>query len=451
MGSVGINFGSATSGTGFDVASTVNSILAIERTPETAWATQTTALQAQDAVLSSLGSDVSSLSKALSSLTSFDGVFAQVQGASSNTNAVALTSVGSTAQSGSHTLTVQRLAATAQQYSNAIPASATLSGTVTLQTAAASTATTISIPAGASLSVVAKQINQSGAGVKAAVLSDSNGQYLSITSGQSGAAGNLTITSNAQDSSGTTVSFAGAQTGTDAQYTLDGVTLTSGSNTITGALQGVSFQLTGVSSTGATIQLAPDESGVEAALQTFVSAYNTLSTALTAQEGKDSSGKAEPLYGSSLVSEVQSSLSAAFAYQPTGSNTGLSLAALGLSLSENGTLSLDTGTLGTALANDFDGASQSFLNARSFGQNLSSALNGIGSTGSGSIAMALSNNSSEETTLASNKTTLEGRLSTYSANLTAELTKANQILQAIPQQLDEVNQVFYSISGYKNS
>ncbi len=46
MGTVGINFGSATSGTGFDVTSTVTSIMANMRAPETAWATQTTALTA---------------------------------------------------------------------------------------------------------------------------------------------------------------------------------------------------------------------------------------------------------------------------------------------------------------------------------------------------------------------------------------------------------------------
>ncbi|WP_419803979.1 flagellar filament capping protein FliD [Terriglobus sp.] len=451
MGSVGINFGSATSGAGFDVASTVSSILAIQRTPETAWAAQTTALQAQDTVLTKLGSNVSAVSTALASLTSFDGMFSQVQGASSNTDAIVLTSVGSTAQSGSHTLTVQHLATTAQQSSSAVAASATLSGTLTLQTAGASAATTLSIASGSSLSQVATQINNSSAGVKATVLTDSSGQYLSLTSRQSGAAADLIVTSNAQNSNGTALSFTASQTGTDAKYRLDGVDLTSSSNSVTNALAGVSFQLTGVSSSGVTVQIAPDESGIVTALQNFVSAYNTLSTSLTAQEGKDSAGNAEPLYGSTIISEIQSSLSAAFAFQPSGSANGLSLASLGLALSQDGTLSLDTGTLGATLASNFEGVSQSFLNAGSFGQNLTTALNGTSATGTGTIGLALNNNSSEESTLANNKTTLEARLATYSANLTKELTLANQILQAIPQQLNEVNQMFYAISGYKSS
>ena len=279
MASVGINFGSATSGAGFDVASTVSSIMALERTPETAWANQTAALQAQDTALTALGTNASSLSTALSSLTSFDGVFSRMQGATSDPSAVALTSVGSTAQSGTHSMSVTRLAITAQQYSSAIGPSASLSGTLTLQTAGATAATTISVLAGSSLRDVAAQINRSAAGVQAAVLSDSTGQYLSLTSKQSGAAGDLAVSSSMQDSGGNGVSFSVAQAGSDAQYKLDGVSLTSGSNTISGALPGVSLQLTGVSS-GVTLQIAPDESGIETALQSFVSAYNTLSKSL---------------------------------------------------------------------------------------------------------------------------------------------------------------------------
>ncbi len=50
MGTVGINFGSATSGQGFDVASTVTQIQASEQAIETPWKNQLTALQAQDSV-----------------------------------------------------------------------------------------------------------------------------------------------------------------------------------------------------------------------------------------------------------------------------------------------------------------------------------------------------------------------------------------------------------------
>ena len=55
MGTVGLSFGSATSGQGFDVASTVTQIQASEQAIETPWQNQLTALQAQDTVLLDFG------------------------------------------------------------------------------------------------------------------------------------------------------------------------------------------------------------------------------------------------------------------------------------------------------------------------------------------------------------------------------------------------------------
>jgi len=106
MGTVGINFGSATSGQGFDVASTVTQILASEQAIETPWKNQLTALQAQDTVLSTLGSHLATLTTSLQALTDFSGVFSEKQGSSSNTNLLSLSSASVTASAGSHTIVV---------------------------------------------------------------------------------------------------------------------------------------------------------------------------------------------------------------------------------------------------------------------------------------------------------------------------------------------------------
>ncbi len=73
MGTVGLNFGSATSGQGFDVASTVTQIQAAEQAIETPYKSQLTALQAQDTVFTSLGTDLSTLTTSLQALTDFHG------------------------------------------------------------------------------------------------------------------------------------------------------------------------------------------------------------------------------------------------------------------------------------------------------------------------------------------------------------------------------------------
>ena len=55
MGTVGLNFGAATSGTGFDVSSTVAEIVGNLQNVETPWNTQLTTLESQDTAISSLG------------------------------------------------------------------------------------------------------------------------------------------------------------------------------------------------------------------------------------------------------------------------------------------------------------------------------------------------------------------------------------------------------------
>src|SRR5579875_3578622 len=110
MGTVGLAFGSATSGAGFDVSSTVTQILAIQQGVETPWKNQLTTLQSQDTAFSTLGTDLSTLSTKLQALTDFDGVMYEKTGSSSNTDVVALSSADSTSTAGSHQITVSQLA-----------------------------------------------------------------------------------------------------------------------------------------------------------------------------------------------------------------------------------------------------------------------------------------------------------------------------------------------------
>ena len=51
--------------------------------------------------------------------------------------------------------------------------------------------------------------------------------------------------------------------------------------------------------------IANDNSGVESAMSQFVSDYNSLVSAMNTQEGNDSSGNPEPLFGSPTLSLLQ--------------------------------------------------------------------------------------------------------------------------------------------------
>lgn len=330
MGTVGLNFGSPTSGTGFDVTSTVSTIVANLQKVETPWKTQLSSLESQDTALSSLGTLLSKLSTDVSQLTDFTGVLAQKTGSSSDINVLQLTSASSAAVAGTHEVAVKSLAKTSSGYLTAITnASDQLSGSITIKVGSG-TARTINVgSSNNTLAGLASAINSAGVGVTASVLTDSKGSRLSLVSGTSGGNGELAVTSSIVDASNSNASLAynEAVKGVDAQLTVDGVDLSSGSNTVTNLIPGVTFQLLAPSAQLSDGSLQPlqviignDNSGVESAIDQMVTDYNSLMVAVNTQQGKDSSGNPEPLFGSPTLSLLEQQLiSGANTQNPNGS------------------------------------------------------------------------------------------------------------------------------------
>jgi len=470
MGTVGINFGSATSGAGFDVSSTVSAIVANLKAVETPWQDQLTALKAEDTAITSIGSDLSALSTSLQSLTDFQGVMASKLGSSSDPNVLSLSSAGATAVAGSHSVVVSRLAQTSSYYTDPIAGSETLTGALTIQVGSGA-ATTIPVPAGATLVSYAAAINGADIGVKASVITDSQGSRLSIVSQTSGAAGQLTITNGgtvpaSTDANGnpvpaTTYSALTDATsssaiglnqglpGQDALLNVDGVNIDSASNTVSTAIPGVTFQLLSADpTTTIQVQIANNNTAVASAFSSLVSAYNTVVKDLATQEGKGASGAPQPLYGNPIVSQLQSALSLALT---SGAASGgiNNLAQLGISVNLDGTLSLSTSTLDSTLNANYSGVVGFLQDAGGFGQNLKTTLDTLGNQNPvGALTLAAAANAAQETTLTDSITSQDKLIATQQTNLTNELNLANHILQAIPQQLSEIDQLYNAITGY---
>lgn len=312
MGAIGLNFGSPTSGTGFDVSATVAAIVSNLRAVETPWQNQLKSLQGQDTVLSNLGTLFSNLSNDLSQLTDFQGALAQKTGSSSNTSILDLTAASPTATAGTHTVVVNSLAQTSSGYLTPITnASDSLAGSITIQTGGGSSKTITLDSSNNTLSGLAAAINSSGVGVTATVLTDSAGSRISIVSGTSGAMGNLTVTSSITDTTNNNaaLNYTSAVTGADASLSIDGISLRSSSNTVSNLIPGVTFQLLSSSpSTQIQVVIGNYTTGVESAIGAFVKDYNSLISAVNSQEGNDSSGNSQPLYGSPTLSLLQQQL-----------------------------------------------------------------------------------------------------------------------------------------------
>lgn len=471
MGTVGINFGSATAGGGFDVTTTVASMVANLKAIETPWTSQLTTLKAQDSAFTSIGTDLASLSTSLLALTDFQGVLASKQGSSSDTNLLALTSAGPTATAGSHTVVVTKLAHTSSDYTDPIPATHTISGGLTIQVGAGAA---VAIPAvsGTSdtLTTYAAAINFAGIGCTASVISDTTGSRLSLVSQTSGLAGQLTVTSGgtvpATTINGITtpaVTF-GALTdtiaaaalgmntgllGQDAILKVDGISIDSGSNIVSTAIRGVTFQLLATApDTEIQIEIANDNSTVETTFSSLVNSYNAVVKDIKGQEGTDSSGHAQPLFGNTIISQLQSTLSLALTSGKASGSIG-SLDQLGITVNQDGTLALNSTILNSALNTNYQDVVGYLQNSDSFGLTLQNTLDQLGSQSpTGALTLALRANTSQEATLNSNLTQQDALIATKTTDITAQLNLANEILQAIPQQLDEVNQLYSAMTGY---
>ncbi|MGO9326493.1 MAG: flagellar filament capping protein FliD [Terracidiphilus sp.] len=327
MGTVGLSFGSPTSGAGFNVSSTVAEIVGNLQNVETPWKTQLTSLESQDSTISSLGTLFSNLSNDMSSLTDFQGILAQKEGSSSDQSVLELTAASSSATAGTHSVVVNNLAQTSSGYLDSITnASDALSGSMTIKLGNGTTenvvigtgsaANTIYTGSGKdTLADIASAINSANLGLTANVLADSSGSRLSLVSGTSGAAGQLTVASSLADPTAGALAYNVGVIAKDASLTIDGVPLTSASNTVTNLIPGVTFQLLAPSAeeSGNTqeqvqVVIANDNSGVESTVNQFVTDYNSLISAINTQEGNTSSGTPEPLFGSPTLSLLQQQL-----------------------------------------------------------------------------------------------------------------------------------------------
>ena len=449
MGAVGLSFGSPTSGQGFDVATTVAAIVANLTAAETPYKTQLTNLHAEDTVISNLGTLMSTLSTDIDNLSGATGALSALTGSSSDTGVLQLTGASTGATAGTHSIVVSQLAQTASAYGSPVASTDSLSGSLSIQVGTGAAISVAVDSTNDTLSGLAASINQSNAGVTASVIEGSSGAQLSLVSGTSGAAGGITL-----DASGLTdattnagITFTSGPAAQDAMMTVDGIAATSSSNTVTSVLPGVTFQLLGTSTAPVQVNILNDTSTMSTAVTTLVKDYNAVVSALTTQEGNTTAGAAEPLYGNPLVATLQEQLESAISGSGTSGTSTLS--SIGIAVNANGSLSLDSDTLATALSTNFNSVVGLFQGVGGVGETLTSTVDALGSTlPTGVLALAASENASQETDLNSTITALGTNITAQTASLTASLNAANETLQSIPLQIQEVNQLYSAITGY---
>jgi flagellar hook-associated protein 2 len=344
-------------GSGLDTGALVDALVGVERQGEQPMQTKLTNTNASIQNLSSVSSLLAKLKAASDGLDTAADV-GSYKASSSSTAIVA--SASGLASPGKYSMTVDKLAQEQRTYSNTIGSAGTAlgqSGTLTLGVGSGATQD-ISIAATDTIDNVMAKINSAGLRVTASSFFDGTAFRIQLRGQDTGAANALSITET-----GTTFGFNTTgntvQQAQDAQIKLDGFTVKSSTNQITGAIPGVTLALTATSTDPVTVAVDSDPTALQTKLKAVVDAYNAVVTKVKALGGTSSVKPTDPiLAGDSTLRSIHNRLSSALQTMASGSGSYNTLGSIGLSLDRTGLLSLDSDKLNKALSNDAAGVTK---------------------------------------------------------------------------------------------
>lgn len=340
-------------GSGLNLEGLVADLMKVERQPLVNLQQQVSSFNTKISAMGSLASKLSALQTAAKGLRpdvlqSALDKFGTYKGTVGNESVATLT-MGDGARSGSYSLEVTQLA---QGQKSQLSAGNLNGGTINFSFADSSKNFSVT-PSGNSLTSIANAINQAGKGVTATVINGDSGQQLVLT-GETGAENAFTV-----GGAGITGSATSIQAAQDAQLKLDGISITSSSNTVKDAVTGVSLQLK-ATNIGAptTMTVEADYSDkLQKGLEDFVKAFNdVISTVKTLGAYDAEKQTAGALNGNRVLREAETTLRNLVFDQnsPLTDQNGeaMMLSKLGITFQKDGTLSLDSDKLKAAIDKD---------------------------------------------------------------------------------------------------
>jgi flagellar hook-associated protein 2 len=387
--------------------------------PITQLTTQETADKADISAWGSIQGSVSSLSSVLSGIA--DIASTNTLKASSTAASIATATAASSAVAGTYSLSSATLAKTQEIYS-AVQSSAAKNigagsaGKLTFTLTSGKTETVTVQPANQTLTGIAAAINAVDGGVQASVIGTSTGARLVLQSSAPGSAngfgfsgsGGLAALKYSSASAGG--SFTRAQTAADAGVKINGVPITSTSNTISSAVKGLTIKLIG--SGTAAITVASSAGSISGAVSAVATNLNAAIATIASEtkyvapkssaSASASSAKSGPLLGNFTASNLSTQLLAAVS---GAAASGLSATGIGLTVGSTGKVTFSSATFDTAYAANPTGVAALLTKIHSSLSTLTIGALGSGSasggTNKGSIAAQTAAQQNAITTLQS--------------------------------------------------
>ena len=448
---------SAAGGSVINVSSLVSQLVAATRAPQdTQIANQTSAVTTKISALGTLKSALSTFQSSLGAIstpTAFNS-----ESATSSAPSIFTASVGNGAVNGNYSVAVNSLASAQQLLSGPfVGGSSTPIGIGTLTLGLGTSSFNVTIDStNNTVAGVAAAINGAAGnpGVTAAVIQGTDGAHLLLSSSQTGSASALTVTESDAGNGLAALTYGPANTtnytqsapAADASFSIAGVAYISPSNTVADALSGVSFTLLGTTPTGspASLTVATDTTTVTNNIQSFVTAYNTLQTALAGLGNYDATtATAGPMLGDPLLQGVKGQIDKAL-YSQVGSASYNTLASIGITTQKDGSLAVNSATLQKALSGNFSAISQLFSSTNGVAAQLNSQIGAALASG-GAIDSRSKTLTTQNTALSTQTTKLNDQMNALTASLTQQYTSLNTLLSSLQTTSAYLTQAFAAL------
>lgn len=447
---------------GMDTASLVTSLVNIENQP-------VIQLQNEQQNVENASSTISAFSTALGNLTTStmalsDPTTFQGMQATSSSSALAATATGAP-QAGQWSVSVSAIAQAQRTMSNGATDTTSalgVSGTLGITMGNGKTAS-VAVTAGESLSQIATSLSQSGLPIQASIFYDGSQYHLMVSGTSTGKDNSITFDESGLSSSGSfslglSTASNTMQPAQDASLTVDGVPVTSSTNLVTDAIPGVNLALTQPTTSAATITIAPDDSSVEQQIQSFVTAFNNVIATGHADAGYGTTAAQNSiLQGDQAINGSLDQLSQIVAEQLPGNSSQYgSLASVGISLNDDGTLSFDTSTFEAAMQADPAAVQQVFVTDSATDTTgimglLTSTINSITDSNDGAVPAEIQAFQTRNTQIGSQVTQLQQQVTDYQTQLQNEFTQMNTMLAEYKQQANALNEQFNQSSSSSSS
>ncbi len=438
-----------------DVASIVSNLVANKRAAtDKALADQATANTTQVSAIGNFTSSLTSLQTAIKALT--DGSAFTSQKTSIGDSTIIGATADATAQPNTYTIVVGQLASVQKTTSGGFTDATSPAGTGALTISIGGKSMSLNVASGAnSLQNIRDAINKSSdnPGVTASIITGTDGAHLVLTSTSTGAANAFTVTTSGGDGNLSKLDFDPAtDTATtkaqDATFTVDGTPVSSTTNSVTGAIDGVTLSLSKVGTSSLTI--ANDPTAVTSALQSLVTSYNSfVSTYQTLTRYDPTSNQVGALIGDATVTSLKSQVSSLLGSQFANTSGPTSLSNLGVSFQVDGTLAFDSTKLTAALASN-PKETQSLLSGPNGIAPKLDAMITSWTSSSGILTERTANLNQKAKDIAQQQSDYDVTMQDYTTRLTTQYTALDTMMTKLSSTSSFLQQQFDSLTASKS-